>query len=246
MWNEFLENIANEVKGFFIDKETLINNYVNWLNDEIVKNTSFYPLKNWWTNTTTHHLEQDEKWNIIFKPKTLMFWIIKIILLIPIFVILYIIITKDLSWEITYIKSIKDYKEAISISIILNIFLWLVISVFSKTKIFDFENNCFYDLRFKKLVWNKDIDLTKIWIIDFSKIYAIQIIPEKIKNNNNTENQVSFDTYYTSYELNLILKDSSRVLVVDHWNLSEIRNNAQVISQKLNIKIYDLTTVLNG
>lgn len=39
----------------------------------------------------------------------------------------------------------------------------------------------------------------------------------------------------------MVLKDSRRVNVIDHWNLEEIRKNADELASKLWVKIYDIT-----
>ena len=237
MWNEFLEKIfvgdLNKIKN----KQNIINNYVSWLDDEIVKKSSFYPLHIWWASFKTHYLEIDNYWNIIIKRKKLNPILFIIAFGIPLFFNINdfynLIIIKWFSND-----TILDLIVLIFFSFFIPLLFIFLIKYAFVWKIFDFQNNYFYDLKNRNKLIELILNLLLIKKnIDIKSIYALQIIPERINYHNNN---------YVSYELNLILKDSSRVLVVDHWDLSEIRNNAQVISQKLNIKIYDLTTVLNG
>lgn len=61
-------------------------------------------------------------------------------------------------------------------------------------------------------------------------IHAIQIIPELVRSDNNS---------YVSYELNLILRDGSRMNVVDHGDPIQLREDAQKLSEFLGVPIWD-------
>lgn len=63
-------------------------------------------------------------------------------------------------------------------------------------------------------------------------IHAIQIIPELIRSDNRS---------YVSYELNLVLKDGSRMNVVDHGNPLQLRSDAQKLSEFLGVTVWDVT-----
>jgi hypothetical protein len=56
-------------------------------------------------------------------------------------------------------------------------------------------------------------------IVPLTQIHALQIISEWVPGKNS----------YTSYELNIILKDSSRINIVDHSNIKQIRLDAEKI-----------------
>lgn len=68
--------------------------------------------------------------------------------------------------------------------------------------------------------------------IPLRDIYAIQVIPERISSKNGS---------YYSYEMNLILKDASRVNVIDYGNLSKIRHSAETVSTFLDVPVWDIT-----
>jgi hypothetical protein len=61
-------------------------------------------------------------------------------------------------------------------------------------------------------------------------IYALQIIPELVRSDNKS---------YVSYELNLVLRDGSRMNVVDHGDLVKLREDAKLVSEFLGIAIWD-------
>ena len=64
-------------------------------------------------------------------------------------------------------------------------------------------------------------------------IVAVQIIGETIRDS---------DGSYGSYELNLVLEDSSRRNVVDHGSLKAIIDDAHIISTFLNVPIWHAET----
>lgn len=69
--------------------------------------------------------------------------------------------------------------------------------------------------------------------ISFSKIHALQIV-QKIAGTRKSS--------YYSYELNLVLKDATRINVVDHGNLKVIQSDAKMIGDFLNVSVWDLTS----
>jgi hypothetical protein len=69
-------------------------------------------------------------------------------------------------------------------------------------------------------------------IIPFSEIHALQIISEFISGK--------FDNY-SSYELNIILKDATRINIIDHNDIEQIRLDAQKISIFLGVPVWDIT-----
>jgi hypothetical protein len=66
--------------------------------------------------------------------------------------------------------------------------------------------------------------------IKLEDIHAIQLISEYISGKKSS---------YYSYELNLVLKDASRINVIDHGNDSAISSNAKVLSRFLDVPVWD-------
>jgi hypothetical protein len=65
-----------------------------------------------------------------------------------------------------------------------------------------------------------------------SDIHAIQLLSERVSSDKSS---------YHSYEINLVLKNGERINVVDHGKLSEVRNDAEKLSQFLGKPIWDAT-----
>ena len=67
-------------------------------------------------------------------------------------------------------------------------------------------------------------------------VHAIQLIAEVCTGNSDK----SPSSYY-SYETNVVLKDASRVNIIDHGNLNHIREDAQVLSTFLGVPVWGVT-----
>lgn len=61
-------------------------------------------------------------------------------------------------------------------------------------------------------------------------IHALQIIPEFIRSDKSS---------YYSYELNLVLKDGSRMNVIDHGNAIKIQEDAKILSEFLGVPVWN-------
>lgn len=230
---EFIKTFMDDIQKKALEKQEKLNNYISSIDDEIVKNSWFTPLKHWGTNIKSHDLIIDNFWNYDFKVK----WFFPIVFLwmfsIPLIVTI-VILLKELSigwlnidfWS--YIWQIIFSLIFITPALLLFYFLF-------RSYIFDFQNWYFYDTRYQ----NKLFELIgqekyKDKIIPIKEIQSLQIVSERVHGKN---------TSYTSYELNMILKDSKRINIIVHWNLEEIRKNADELANKLWVKIYDLTKV---
>ena len=62
-----------------------------------------------------------------------------------------------------------------------------------------------------------------------SEIYAIQLLSEHVQSSKNS---------YTSYELNLVFKDGSRMNVMDHGNARDIEAAAKKLADMLKVPIW--------
>lgn len=69
--------------------------------------------------------------------------------------------------------------------------------------------------------------------VRLSQIHALQIISESVSKSNNKS--------YRSYELNLILKDASRLNVIDHGKVTKVRGDADKLSAFLGIPVWDIS-----
>ena len=78
-------------------------------------------------------------------------------------------------------------------------------------------------------------------VFQLDEIVGVQVLSELIKTHANNLINSDFRTtehIYDSYEMNLVLKDSTRVNVVDHANLSTIKKEAIAIANRLNVPVW--------
>jgi hypothetical protein len=71
--------------------------------------------------------------------------------------------------------------------------------------------------------------LTLKYYTELREIHALQLISEVITGKNS----------YTSYELNLVLKDGRRIHVVDHGDRKQIESDAQQLGAFLAVPVWD-------
>ena len=69
-------------------------------------------------------------------------------------------------------------------------------------------------------------------VIYFNEVHAIQIISERVRSKNGS---------YSSYEINLVLGDSSRFHLVDHGNYAQIQTDSEILSGILGKPIWDVS-----
>lgn len=65
-----------------------------------------------------------------------------------------------------------------------------------------------------------------------SEIHALQLLGERVRGHK---------TWFTSYELNLVLHSGQRVNVVDHGNLDRLYSDAKNLSALLDKPLWDVT-----
>jgi hypothetical protein len=209
-------------------KEEKLKEYIASIDDQIVKNWGFQALKKWWFSTSTHVLKEDNFWNYLFQINSF----------IKLFFLLYIIS------PVIYFVFFFSHTDFLNQILVFENFLFLLVFpagiimyfFLFKSYIFDFWNWYFYEKRFQKNLF-KYVNDSKYQnkIIPLNNIHALQLLGETVSWGKNNSS-------YISYELNLILKDSSRINVIDHWDLEQIKEDAKKIAEKLKIKLYDITS----
>lgn len=228
---QFIKTFIEDIQKKALEKQEKLSNYLNSIDDEIVKNSSFLPLKRGWTNIKSHDLIIENNWNYLFKVKWFFPEVFLGIFFTPIITTIIILYSKNFEvnnmfWEFLWL---------IIFSIIFSWLAWLIFYSLHRSYIFDFQNWYFYDTIYtQKLFEFLQDEKYKDKIISLKEIQALQIISERMHGKNTT---------YTSYELNMILKNSLRVNIIDHWNLEEIRKNASELANKLWVKVYDITEI---
>jgi len=233
---ESIKKFIEEAQKKALEKQERYNNFISSIDDEIVKKAWFLPLKRWWANYKTHNLIIDSYWNYIFKVSLRFPYIFIWFFSLPIGVTLI-----SFLWYITLNINSLDNNEIINYLLPVIVFscfpiIFIIIFYFIfVSKIFDFQNWYYYNLKYKNKLYSLlNDEKYKNKIVPITQIHALQIIREKVITKN---------ANYNSYELNLILKDSSRINILDHWNYIIIKENSEQIANRLWVKIWDITTL---
>lgn len=94
--------------------------------------------------------------------------------------------------------------------------------------VFDKQHNCFWKGKIPadELIYATANEL----LMPFNEIHAIQLIKEHVSSDNSS---------YYSYEMNLVSRDGIRTNVVDHGNLDKIHEDADTLSEFLEIPIWN-------
>jgi hypothetical protein len=94
--------------------------------------------------------------------------------------------------------------------------------------VFDMTMGCFWKGR--KSRSNMIVRNTSKHFSEFDNIHALQLISEHCRGNKQS---------YYSYELNLVLKNGTRLNVVDHGNYDKIRKDADTLAAFLGKPVWD-------
>lgn len=69
-------------------------------------------------------------------------------------------------------------------------------------------------------------------LCQLDSVHALQIVSERVRTKNSS---------YLSYELNLVMMDGSRINVVDHHDIKQIRKEAAQLGEYLEAAVWDTT-----
>ena len=197
-------------------------------NDDVALKTEWIPLKGGGSNFQTHKLVQMGYTRIEFKAT----WGAKIFSLI--------FVTVGLAVPVVFwINDIQTNGGILGsgflfIMLFGSIFMaaggWMFYS-FAKPVIFDKTKGMYWKnwkAPTRYLAEGDKDDSRRI-----GNIYALQIIPELVRSDNKS---------YVSYELNLILRDGKRMNVVDHGDPLQLQEDAQKLSEFLDVPVWDART----
>lgn len=195
-------------------------------NDELALKTEWGPLKSGGSNFRTHKLVSVDYNRIEFKPT------IGAKLFSSVFILAGLAVPVLIGFENT------ENNQPLFSSDLLPVILFGLLFVggggfllykFAKPVIFD---------KMKGLYW-KGWKVPKGYLAQIpeddssriSNLHAIQLIAERVRGNKRT---------YYSYEMNLVLKDGSRMNVIDHGNVGKLREDARILSEFLSVPVWDV------
>jgi hypothetical protein len=191
-------------------------------NDEFSQQVDWSPLKPGGSNFGTHYLVAPESGG-----RTIMFKATKGGMAFGlIFLIIGLAIISIVGWQIVTQRNYGLLLVGFLIGLPFSLMGFFLVRWMAKPRVFDLISRDYY-VGFRKPDSHQQDKLT-----DLNRVKALQLITEKVKGSKSR---------YNSYELNLILKNGSRVAVVDHGNYEQILIDAEQLAKALHVPLWDNT-----
>lgn len=192
---------------------------ISIFNHPLCEKTSWEPLIRGGNNYRTHHLKSDEQGNLVFKLR----WATYLTVLLPITFVIFLDLGSSHFGTFSYNNQLRYilYLAPIAFAASLGYRHF-------KTIRFDFANGVYWK-GYRSPVNADNPEQLKNWA-HLQDIGGLQIIRERVRANKSR---------YTSYELNLVLKNGDRLNVVDHGSLARLRDDAQQLAQRLQVPLWD-------
>ena len=209
--NKLKESISN-----FTEKKAKFD--PSMLNDEVAMMTEWNPAKSGGTNICTHSLKRVSSGRLEFKTLSMALLFPSIFMLIGIGV--------GVGMTISGLeKDITALYIGLPFGIVFFLVGFFLLRSWTTPRVFDLDVGYYWKGRNSP---NTTIGSNEQCKLD--DIHAIQLLKEYCRSDKSS---------YYSYELNLVLKDGNRLNVVDHGKLSMIQNDAEKLSQFLDIPVWD-------
>lgn len=194
-------------------------------NDPLAENVDWNPLKRGGSNFRTHKLKNsNDPIRLAFQAtKGALFFsgVFAVAgLIIPI-----VMISQNLKDVATFSNPENFFIAAFSL-----LFVGAGIGMayyFNRPIVFDKQIGYFWKGRKVPQMYSKQNPKNSVRL---DKIHAIQLISERVKSDKGS---------YLSYELNLILRDGSRINVIDHGSAESVRTDAKHLSSFLGKPVWD-------
>lgn len=189
----------------------------------LAEKVSWQPQKRGGSNFKNFKLVLNGSRSLVYKPTTISYFVSSLFLIGP-FIYFIFFFLKDTS-------SIRDQFLEPPFIIIVPIFLGVAIFMgYKMLRPQGFNKQLGYHYKsYKKPTSQREVPDSKYWT-KLEDVQAIQIIEERVKTKNSS---------YRSYELNLVLKDASRINVIDHSKYEQIKEDARVIADFIGIPYWD-------
>ncbi len=195
-------------------------------NHPLAKQVEWQPLKSGGTNFQTHRLDSSNPDFLVFKASTGAYLFSGIFvffgllgMLIPLIIFLN--------------EGQKEWGLVLFAVFFGGIFLAAGVFMFyfmTTPRVFDTFYGCFYQGR-KKPKHNLGMSASKKHALThLNEVKAIQLLRERIRSKNGS---------YYSYEINLVLRDASRVNVIDHGKHQAIIEDAETLAHALGVPLWD-------
>ena len=194
-------------------------------NDPVANSTSWTPLKNGGANFTTQAMKIVDANRIQYRPS------VGGALFIVVFIVMGIFIPLSILGFF-----VEDFQFRLGFDQLIPLFAMVVFTGAGSYFGYRFCIPIVFDKRqgYYWRGWKEPSHLSRIDQMDeycaIETIHALQLISELVSSD---------DGGYHSFELNLILKDGGRLNVVDHGGQDRIREDAKVLSDFLNVPVWD-------
>ncbi|MBN2011236.1 hypothetical protein JW960_17970 [candidate division KSB1 bacterium] len=194
-------------------------------NDPIAQQTEWRPAKRGGTNFRTHKLVDVSPYRLEFRVSTAA----------TIFYIFFIVTGLGIAIPFTMVRlSAGDFGvnpetiAPLAMGVVFTIVGVVMFYFGTRPIVFDQSKGYFWKGRKSPdEIYNRD---QLKHFAELHNIHALQIISEYVRSDKSS---------YYSYELNLVLKDASRINVIDHGNRNKLLEDAEKLSAFLGKKIWD-------
>ncbi|WP_108651712.1 hypothetical protein [Dongshaea marina] len=190
--------------------------------DEVAMQTAWSPLKPGGTNFATHNLRQVSLARYEFRIRSSA----------RLFALVFIAVG-IIAWMTSAIIGQELIYFGLPFGTIFFAVGVLILRSWSLPRVFDLDAGYYWKGRRQPRLGEQERVKESCALRD---IHAIQLLREYCRSNTDSGSSGSF-----SYELNLVLRDASRLNVVDHGNLRLIRHDAQRLAAFLHIPLWDVT-----
>ncbi|MEN9362357.1 MAG: hypothetical protein RL095_3892 [Verrucomicrobiota bacterium] len=184
--------------------------------DPLAQRIDWSPLVQGGTNIRTHQLDFQHSQRLEFRATAAARFCAGIFIVLPATLILAAFVKKNFPWAAAIVGAVL---------LTIGIALW---REFTKPIVFDKARGWYWKSRQEPLGLPRRENLKAACKLD--EIRALQILGERCKTKNSS---------FYSYELNLVLSDGSRLGVVDHGRLEELRTDAQHLAEFLGVPIWE-------
>ncbi|MCA1801517.1 MAG: hypothetical protein LC662_03550 [Rhodothermaceae bacterium] len=194
-------------------------------NDPLAMNTQWTPLVSGGTNIRTHKLVLIDFNRMEFKPSWGSILFCAVFLLTGLGVMIGFIIAGTRSGT-SFFQT--DFLMPVVTGLIFTLVGVFLYYTFGKPVVFDNRSGYFWKC-WKAPDQAFDLNAMEAYT-KLSDIYALQLLSEYVRGNKSS---------YHSYELNLVMKDGSRVNVVDHGSHVKLREDARTLADFLGKPVWD-------
>lgn len=193
------------------------------LGDPVASKTAWGPLVKGGANFRTHSFKQVSRHRAVFRPAWGMFLFGAIFAIIGGGVMVTRILQGDFTLDADF------FMPVIIGGVFLTVGLFIIV-YFMRPVVFDRQVGAFWK-GYKTPMRFADGSDTKVFA-RLEDIYAVQLLSEFVRGNKSS---------YHSYEINLVLKDGSRLNVVDHGAHRVAQIDAYKLGEFLDVRVWDST-----